>query len=77
MCILEHLDKGCIEIYWYIPSNFVDRAYQSAKVMCYQFNDLHLHYLQIGHYPVIYDPLTLPNVTSPAPSPPDSVGKPY
>ena len=74
VCILEHLEKGCIEIYWYIPTSCVDGAYQSARVRCYQFNDLHLQYLKIGHYPVIHDPLALPDLVS-APSPPVNVGK--
>ena len=72
--ILEHLEKGCIEIYWYIPTSCVDGAYQSARVRCYQFNDLHLQYLKIGHYPVIHDPLASPDLVS-APSPPVNVGK--
>ena len=74
VCILEHLEKGCIEIYWYIPISCVDGAYQSARVRCYQFNDLHLQYLKIGHYPVIHDPLASPDLVS-GPSPPVHVGK--
>ena len=75
VCILEYLDKGCIEAHWYIPTNCVDRAYQTAKANCYRYNDLHLQYLKIGNYPMIYDPLLSPNVVTSAPSPPDSVGK--
>ena len=74
VCILEHLEKGCIEVHWYIPANCVDKAYQTARVRCYQFKDLHLLYLKIGHYPVIHDPLASPDVIS-APSPPVDVGK--
>ena len=73
-CILEHLEKGCVEIHWYIPTSCVDGAYQSAKVKCYHFYDLHLQYLKIGHYPLIHDPLTLQDDVS-APSPPVNVGK--
>ena len=72
--ILEHLEKGCIELHWYIPISCVDGAYQSARVKCDQFNDLHLQYLKIGHYPVIHDPLASPDLVS-APSPPVNVGK--
>ena len=72
--ILEHWEKGCIEIHWYIPANCVDKAYQTARVRCYQFKDLHLLYLKIGHYPVIHDPLASPDLVS-APSPPVNVGK--
>ena len=74
ICILEHLEKGCVEIHWYIPTSCVERAYQSAKVKCYQFNNLHLQYLKIGHYPLIHDPLASPYLVS-APSPPVNVGK--
>ena len=73
-CILEHLEKGCVEIHWYIPTRCVDGAYQTARARCYQFNELHLQYLKIGHYPVIYDPLALRD-DIPAPSPPVDVGK--
>ena len=72
--VLEHWEKGCIEIHWYIPTNCVDKAYQTARVKCYQFKDLHLQYLKIGHYPAIHDPLASPDLVS-APSPPVNVGK--
>ena len=74
ICILEHLEKGCVEIHWYIPTSCVDGAYQTARVRCYQFKDLHLQYLKIGHYPAIHDPLASPDLVS-APSPPVNVGK--
>ena len=74
VCILEHLEKGCIELHWYIPTSYVDGGYQSARAKRYQFNDLHLQYLKIGHYPVIHDPLASPDLVS-APSPPVNVGK--
>ena len=76
VCVLEHLEKGCIEVHWYIPTSCVDRAYQSARVRCYQFKDLHLQYLKIGHNPVIHDPLTSFDLV-PAPSPPVNIGKLY
>ena len=74
-CILEHLEKGCIEVHWYIPTSCVDGAYRTARVKRYQFNDFHLQYLKIGHYPVIHDPLASPDVVVSAPSPPVNVGK--
>ena len=73
-CILEHLEKGCVEIHWYIPTSCVERAYHTARVKCYQFKDLQLQYLKIGHYPVIHDPLASHGDVS-APSPPLNVGK--
>ena len=76
VCVLEHLERGCIEVHWYIPTSCVGRAYQSARVRCYQFKDLHLQYLKIGHNPVIHDSLTSFDLVS-APSPPVNIGKLY
>lgn len=67
ICTLEHLEKGCIEIHWHIPSDCVDRAYQAARATCYRFNDFHLQYLKIGHYPVIRNPLTSPEIVRSVP----------
>ena len=72
VCILEHLEGGCVEVHWYIPNSCVDGAYWTARVKRYQFSDLHLQYLQIGDYPVIHDPLAPPDVVI---SPPVNVGK--
>ena len=75
ICILEYLEKGCIEVHWYIPTSCVDGAYRTARVKRCQFNDLHLQYLKIGHYPVIHDPLASLDVVVSAPSPPVNFGK--
>lgn len=75
ICILEHLENGCIEVHWYIPNDYVDGAYQTARVKSYCFNHLHLQCLKIGHYPVIYDPLANSKVVTSAPSPSVYVGK--
>ena len=74
ICILEHLEKGCVEVHWYIPTNCVDRGYQNAKLKCYQFNNLHLQYLKIGQYPVIHNPLVSLDIVEQAPSPPVNIG---
>ena len=74
VCVLEHLEKGCIEVHWYIPTNCVHKAYQTARVRCYRFKDLHLLHLKIGHYPVICDSLAPSNLLSP-PTPAANVGK--
>ena len=73
--ILEHWEKGCIEIHWYIPTSCVHRAHQNAIIRCYQFNNLHLQYIKIGHYPEIHDQLASSDVVVSAPSPPVNVGK--
>ena len=74
VCILNHLKKGCVEAYWYIPTSCVDRAYQNAKLKCYHFNDLHLQYIKIGCYPVIHNPLVSPDIVAQVPSPPVNIG---
>ena len=75
-CVLGHIRKGCIEVHWYIPTHCVDSAYQSASTRCHMFNEIHLLWLQIAHYPVIHDPLTTPIDMSTTP-PPESTGKCY
>ena len=56
-CILEHIEEGCVEVHWYIPSECVDKAYLSASSRCNMFNEIHLLWLQIAQYRVIHDPL--------------------
>ena len=75
-CTLDHLEKGCIEVHWYIPTSLVNVAYQAAKARCHQFSGFDLQYLKIGDYPVIYGPLVLPDVVS-SPSKPVNVGELY
>ena len=74
VCILAHLEQGCVEAHWYIPTNCADRAYQNAKLKCYHFHDLHLQYLKIGSYPVIHNPLVSPDIVAQVPSPPVNIG---
>ena len=74
-CVLEHLEEGCIEVHWYIPTNCADGAYQTAKVRCHQFGNLHLQSLKIGQYPVIHDLLFPDNLAKFIPSPPVNIGK--
>ena len=56
VCILKHVEQGCIEAYWYIPTSCVDRAYQNAKANSGKFNDLYLQYVTIGEHSPIFDP---------------------
>ena len=77
ICTLEHLEKGCIEIYWYIPTKYTSRAYHSAILRSDHFNGLCLQYLQIGDYPVIHNLLVSPNVVNLIPSHPLNIGKSY
>lgn len=64
VCVLDHLEKGCIEVHWYIPNSCIDRAYQNAKAKSSQFSDLHLQYIRIGDYPVISGSLEQTNGSS-------------
>ena len=66
-CILEHLEKGCIEVHWYIPTCCVDDTYQSALQNCDKFQSISLLHLQIGDYPVIYQPSPSHEVAVPVP----------
>jgi len=76
-CALDNIKSGCIEVHWFIPTHYVDSAYQSASTRCHIFNEIHLLWLQIAHYPVIHDPLTASNIVMPTPPPQVSVGKCY
>ena len=77
VCTVEHLDSGCIEVHWYIPTHYVNSAYQSAFTRCHIFNEIHLLWLQIACFPIIHDPLTTPVDMPTPPPPPDRAGKRY
>lgn len=76
VCILKHVKVGSIEVHWYIPKNCVDSAYQSATTRAYMFSEVHLLWVQISHYPVIYDPFTQ-SATQKISTPLASAGKWY
>ena len=75
VCILNNVKKGSLEVHWYIPTNCIDAAYWNARAKRYQFYNLHLQYLKIGHYQVIYDPLDQTDVVVSAPSPSVNAGR--
>ena len=58
-CVLEHLGTGCLEIHWLIPTHCRFHAYKSALNNRHKFCDIHLQYLHIKPYPLIYDPFTI------------------
>ena len=70
--ILEYLTKGCIEVHLCVPTECVEKAFQSATLNCYKFHDLQLQYLQIGSHHVIHDPLSTQEPV--IPTPPDTAG---
>ena len=60
-CTLASIVKGCIEIHWFIPTDYVDHAYNAASLKRHKYHALHLQYIQIGAYEKIYDPSILPS----------------
>ncbi|XP_065903573.1 uncharacterized protein [Dysidea avara] len=66
VCVLGHLDRGCIEVHWYIPTHYVKSAHQSAFARCYLFIKMHLLWMQVGYYPKIHNPLASPKIVIPA-----------
>ena len=58
-CVLDHVKIGCVEIHWLIPIHCRYHAYKSALDNRHKFHSLHLQYLKIETYPVIYDQFTV------------------
>ena len=76
-CVLEHIEDGCLEIHWFIPTHYVDHAYKVACLRRHRFHELCLLSLQIGHYPLLHGPyLNYPSsLTAVArPTPPITAG---
>jgi len=65
VCILEHIEGGCIVIHWYIPTHCVGDAYKSARQRCDKFEEISLLYLKIGDYPIIHCPQNKEEVVVP------------
>ena len=64
-CVLEHVEEGCTKVHWLIPIQCSYHAYKSALSNRHRFHSLHIQYIQIESYPVIYDQLTVqPTVLS-------------
>ena len=69
VCVLEHIEGGCIEIHWLIPTDCVGDAYKSARLRCDKFEEISMLCIQIGHYPIIHGPqnqkeVKIPSVSS-------------
>ena len=58
-CVLEHITKGCLEIYWLIPTHCRFHAYKSALNNRHRFCEIQLQCLHIEPYSIIYDPFTI------------------
>ena len=48
VCVLEHIEGGCIDIHWLIPTNCVGDAYKSARHKCDKFEQFSLLSAQIA-----------------------------
>ena len=75
VCVLDHVQGGCIEIHWFIPTHCVGDAYKSARQRCDKFEEVSLLCLQIGDYPVIHAPQNKEGFMAPAPSSSVTTGK--
>ena len=51
--VLENVEKGCIEVHWYIPNHYGDTAYNNASKHCDKFHSFNLLNLKIGSYAVL------------------------
>lgn len=58
-CVLDHIEKGCVKMHLLIPICCSYHAYKSALNNRCKYFSLHLEYLKIGPYPVIYDQFTV------------------
>ena len=58
-CALQHIEEGCLKMYLIIPIRCSYYAYKSALHNRHKFHSLHLQYLKIESYPVIYDQFTI------------------
>lgn len=52
-CSFHSINKGCIEIHLYMPSELAKHAYESAICQKDKFHDINLQSLQIGEFPKI------------------------
>ena len=73
-CSLAHIAKGCIEIHWYIPTDYTDHVYRAASLKRQEYHALHLLFIQIGAYEKIYNPSIVGSSATPKPPLPDDVG---
>ena len=53
---IKHIKKGCLEISYFIPVYYSFNAYKLVLHNCQKFYTIDLVYVEIGDYPVIYDP---------------------
>ena len=67
LCVLDHVQGGCIEVHWFIPTYCTGGAYKSARQRWDKFEEFSLLYIQIGDYPIIHGPQNKEGIMAPAP----------
>ena len=53
---IEHVNKGCLEICYHIPTKYSFAAYKMALHNLHKFCAMNLIYIEITNHPLIYDP---------------------
>ena len=53
---INHVEKGCLEICYHIPTKYSFAAYKMALYNHYKFCGVNLIHIQITNHPLIYDP---------------------
>ena len=56
MLDIEHVDRGCLEIYYLMPINYSFNAYKMALYNRHKFYTIDLMHIEVGDHPLIYDP---------------------
>ena len=54
---IEHVQSGCLEVIYRTLIHYSFNAYKMALYNRYKFHIIDLIHIEIGHYPLIYDPL--------------------
>ena len=53
---IEHVNEGCLEINYVMPVHYSFNAYKMVLYNRYKFYTIDLFHVEIGDYPLIYDP---------------------
>ena len=53
---IEHVNEGCLEIYYLMPGYYSFNAYKMALHNRHKFYTIDLIHVEIGEHPLIYDP---------------------
>ena len=56
MLDIEHVNRGCLEINYLMPVHYSFNAYKMALCNRHKFYTIDLIHIEVGDYPLIYDP---------------------